>query len=442
MEGLPPDEELPPAPKIKGLKLRVTLKGIKTRTYKNGSTNERGPAIVAAMVKAGYSAEQAAAYLLTATTGFEACKDWAQNGPRRTVERAVQDGIAKAQTGRKPNGAWDIKSLHDVERRDVDWLWYGYLARKETTMVEGDPVGGKSWVLQVVSAYACDGRMRELPSQNRMRSHKGRLKVLAFGADNSIDTITKARLEWAGCENQQNYFQKEEPFSIETEYDNVVAAVKKTGADIVIFDIVNYYLAGVESSKPDIAVVLGLFKQLASVCNCAVILVRWMTKGKGDRKAIQLGQGNMAFTGIVTIQILVTKLEMEATEENKNRKRHAFAVTKCRVGQEAPPHDFFIEKHPTLKDIDRAVTIFGEYLDDVTADDLMGKQGRPADLLQDAERFLKRELADGAVDRDALLKKADTHHHSEATIRRAAKMLGVIKSGAKGQKGKSQWSLP
>ncbi len=354
----------------------------------------------------------------------------------------MQNALATAQGKGKPNGAWDIKSLGDIPRRNVDWLWFPYLARKETTMVEGDPVGGKSWILQVVAAHACDGQMQELPSLASERSHKGPLKVLAFDADNSIDTITKARLEWVDCKNQHNYFQKEEPFSIEKDYDKVVEAVKRIGADIVIFDIVNYYLAGAESSKPDIAVVLGLFKQLASECNCAVILVRWMTKGKGDRKAIQLGQGNMAFTGIVTIQILVTKMEMEQTEENKNRKRHAFAVTKCRVGVEAPPHDFYIEKAPTLKDVDRAITTFGDYLDDVTADDLMGKEGRPAEPSRDAKRFLKCELADGPVDRDALLEKADLRNYSERTLQRAANELGIIKSGAKGKKTKSQWSLP
>jgi AAA domain len=336
---------------------------------------------------------------------------------------------------------WDIRQLSEVERRSIDWLWYPYLARKEVTMVEGDPAAGKSWIIQVVGKYACDGELRKLPSPDSSRSYKGFVKVLAFDADNSIDTITKARLEWADCEHPENYFQKEEAFSIKTNYQKVAKAIESTGAEIVIFDIVTYYIRG-DSSKPDIATELQCFKKLAREHNCAVILCRWLTKARGDGRAIQAGQGNMAFTGVVSIEMVISRMPGE--EDNLKNRRRVFGVSKCRVGVEASPHDFYIKTSPTLKDPDRAVTEFGQYLDNITADDLTKSPkdgGRPDDVREVAKEFLRETLRDGPVEGRRVERMASARNVSLSTLRRACDEVGVDKSKAAGQKGVSKWSL-
>ncbi len=93
---LPPDRELPPPPKIKNAALLKALNRIRTKTYNNGSTNERGPAIAGKLMKQGFSPEEAAAHLLTGDTGFEQCRDWAQNGRAGCAECAC-DGPGEGE---------------------------------------------------------------------------------------------------------------------------------------------------------------------------------------------------------------------------------------------------------------------------------------------------------------------------------------------------------
>jgi len=140
---------------------------------------------------------------------------------------------------------------------------------------------------------------------------------------------------------------------------------------------------------------------------------------------------------------VISKMPGEEGDDPKN-KRRVFGISKCRTGIEAPPHDFYIKAAPTDRDPDRAVTVFGEYLDGITVDDLTKsakEAGRPPDALEAAKNFLRDVLDDGPVEGWRVETMSDARKISRATLRRACKELGVEKSGAAGQKGKSMWQI-
>jgi hypothetical protein len=371
--------------------------------------------------------------------------EWARRVDQRQLDRVWQKSHPDARSewreekyGAKkaPPSDWqdDFKRLDEVVRREPDWIWHSYLARSEVTILQAPPGFAKSFLLQTVAKHACDGEMQELPSPRQEASADGELTVLAFDADNSVDTITRARLEWAGCKNMGRYIQKEEPFSIVENFDRVVASVRKYGADIVVFDVVNYYLVG-ESGKPDIARTVMLFKRLARECNCSVVLVRWLTKARGDGSAIHAGQGNIGITGNASI-------ELNLGTDPDEPSAYLLAHSKTRlVKKPVGALEVFITPMPTRGDPERARVEFGDYREGVTADDLMIKAGRPSDARETAKQILQEMLKDGPKEAEEIYQRGESRSVSPQTMRRAAKDLGVEMSGAKGQKERSVWSL-
>jgi hypothetical protein len=373
--------------------------------------------------------------------------EWARRVDKRQLDRVWQRSHADARAewrekkyrserkvGVQSDWQDDFKRLDQVERREPDWLWHSYFARGEVTIVQAPPGFAKSFLLQTVAKHACDGEMRLLPSPRQEASAAGQLTVLAFDADNSTATITRARLEWAGCKNMGRYIQKEEPFSIEDNYDRVVASVREFGADIVVFDVVNYYLVG-ESAKPDIARTVMLFKRLARACNCSVVLVRWLTKARGDGSAIHAGQGNIGITGNASI-------ELNLGNDPDTPAAYLLAHSKTRlVKKPVGALEIFITPIPLKNDPERARIEFGEYREGVTADDLMIKPGRPSDARETAKQILQEILKDGPKEAEEIYRRGEGRSVSPQTMRRAAKELGVEMSGAKGRTERSIWSL-
>jgi hypothetical protein len=307
-------------------------------------------------------------------------RDYKDEADQRQFKRGWEEAEKNIAEGKPDQSDWqdDFKRLNQVQRRDPDWLWHSYLARGEVTIVQAPPGFGKSLLMQTVAKHACDGEMQLLPSPRKEASAAGQLTVLAFDADNSTETITRARLEWAGCKNMGRYIQKEEPFSIQDNYDRVVSAVRQFEADIVVFDVVNYYLVG-ESGKPDIARTVMLFKRLARACNCSVVLVRWLTKARGDGSAIHAGQGNIGITGNASI-------ELNLGNDPDDPLAYLLAHSKTRlVKKPVGALEISIIPMPLKGDPERARIEFGEYREGVTADDLMIKPGRPSDARERAK---------------------------------------------------------
>jgi len=318
-------------------------------------------------------------------------------------------------------------SIEDVEEENINWVWKGRLARGELTIVEGDPGLGKSYLVQMVARHLCDGvPLPDMTADDRRSLKPG--KVLYFDMENSSGSVTKPRLVDNGLENTRNFFQDEGFFSIDDEEAKLAAeeAVKKHRPIMVVFDTLNTYIGKADTHKSSEAQqAMMWFRQLGRDYNCAVVVLRHLTKSSGKEKALYRGQGSIAFAGAARIMLTVG-LNPEDTEER------VVAVSKMNLT--APPKSltFRILGLPDTRDRkDRSRLEWGEVCD-LTADDILNvqKTGNDDSLVKKAIEFLDNVLGDGPVEATKVQTMADKRGISKRTLQRAAD--GRITSFKKG----------
>lgn len=359
---------------------------------------------------------------------------------RRELDKIINKKMRnKKVDDEKPKGdgyKFLMESMEDVEEENIDWIWYPYLAKGELTILEGDPGLGKSYLAQMVASHITDGR--QLPSVKKLDPVKG--KVAYFDIENSAGSVTKKRLKENGCENMKNFFQDEQPFSIDDHerLEDVFDAIERLRPKLVVFDTLNTYIGKADTYKSSESTqAFGTFREIAKRFNCSVLVLRHLTKSTKER-ALYRGQGSIAFAGLARVVITVGVVP----DDDDMR---AFAITKINVTKPPKAMSFRIVALPdTVQSQDRSKFEWGEFLD-MTSDDLISApiKGGTSDK-DDAGAFLKDVLADGEeVEFKRIEKMAEARSISTRTLQRAADELGIKKkSKGFGSKKISMWSLP
>lgn len=329
------------------------------------------------------------------------------------------------------------RALSEVEEETIDWIWYPYLARGELTILEGDPGLGKSYLAQMVSGSIIDGK--RLPSPKRTEPVKGR--VAYFDIENSSGTVTKKRMVANGFQNLNLFFQEEEPFSIDDEdtMDEIYDAIESLRPTLVVFDTLNTYIGKADIHKSsETQQAIGRFRQIAKRFNCAVLVLRHLTKSNRE-KALYRGQGSIAFTGMARVVMTVGV----DPEDADNR---VVAVTKINVTRPPRALCFTIQALPdTVRESDRSLFKWGEFVD-LTADQILTtatSDNAKGQEREEAKTFLTEVLSEGEVESTRIERMAEKKSISLRTLRRAADDLQVKKkSEGFGKSKKSYWSLP
>jgi hypothetical protein len=176
---------------------------------------------------------------------------------------------------------------------------------------------------------------------------------------------------------------------------------------------------------------------LAHETGAAILAVHHMRKSPGQ--AIHRGLGSIAFTAAAR-----SVLGVGADPSNPTSGRRLLVPVKGNLSAPAPVLAFGIR--PDLKGVPvvawEAGAVEGMDADAVLGGFTDGTPGPDADALNDAVEFLRAELADGPRPQDEIMQAAGKCRHSEKTLRRAKKMLGVVaqKSGF-GAAGEWRWTL-
>ena len=325
-------------------------------------------------------------------------------------------------------------TLDKVQRQNVDWLWYPFLARKELTIVEGDPGNGKSYMVQMIAAAVADGK--RLPSIKLHKAFQG--TVAYFDIENNVSEVTKARLEDNRCRHPEHYHQSTMFFSLDDEeaLDRVYEALEEVQPDLVVFDPVTLYMGGADTHKAaEVNQALSWFKDIAARFNCAVALVRHLTKNTTS-KALYRGQGSIAFAG--TARMVLTC--------GPHPEDEGMRVMKQTKNNLAPIPDALSYEIVGLKDrggyTDRSRFSWGDFLD-LHAEDILGPQKSKKDQKKPVVQFLHDFLGEGPCPSDTVLRAAAAKGINEKTLQRVSKQLGIVKHmRGKGKRRKSYWSLP
>lgn len=325
-----------------------------------------------------------------------------------------------------------LESMDDVKQEELDFIWYPYLARGEVSILEGDPGLGKSYLAQMVAGSIATGR--------RLMSYiKGKPKttgsVIYFDMENSAGSVTKPRLTDNGFEDfSGRYHVVQQPFSIDDEeaLDVIYEWCEQIKPSLLVFDTLNMYIGKADTHKAsEVAQAFAIFMQLARDFNCAVLVLRHLTKGGGA--AIYRGQGSVTFAGSARV-VMSVGVDPDDTETR------AMAITKMNFAKAPPALTFRIEERPK----GRSEFMWGEFvnlssqeiMDAAAASREEGKQGQG---IQDAMEFLETTITGKAVELDKLYRMGEKRSVSKKMIDRASSKMGVVK---KRKKGIESWVIP
>lgn len=353
----------------------------------------------------------------------------------KTLRIATRDGQRVRPDDHGPDvPRLSLKPLSKFKERDIEWLWYPYFARRELTIVEGDPAARKSFMIQASITDLLD-EVR-LPSRFK-ELQRNPQRVVLFDCENEGETVLRRRFRYMGLDAEDHVNVEEDPFSLTL--DNVDGIIEQLSEldplpGLIVFDtLTSYFDRWADTNKgSDVTQALQPFKRMAKELNAAVVLVRHLTKSPG--KAMYRGQGNISFVGKARIVIAVAQ-----DEEDKELSRMAVSKINNEIAPQAL--EFRVEDRSTLQKQNAFDFSWGKRVN-MTADQILNapaEPGRPSDEREHAKAVLGQLLSDGPVEAKKVISLADNHSVSERTLRRAAQELEVRKWQ---EDRKWYWELP
>lgn len=351
----------------------------------------------------------------------------------KTLHLATQDGKrVRRDDGRSDVPRLKLKPLDTFTEREIDWLWYPYLARGELTIVEGDPASRKSFMIQAAITDLLD--RQRLPSRFPKFQCSPETVVL-FDCENDGESVLRRRFRYMGLDRADSVLIEEDPFALTLDnVDGVIDQMRDAEPGLIVFDTMNdYFDRWADTNKGrDVTQALQPFKRMASELDAAVVLIRHLTKSPG--KAMYRGQGNISFVGKARIVIAVAK-----DEEDKELSR--MAVSK--INNEVAPNalEFRVMDRSTVTKRNAFDFVWGKTVE-MTADQILTaptEPGRPDREREHAKSVLLKILNNGPKESGEVFELAERESVTERTLRRAADELQVRKQQ---RDRKWFWELP
>jgi putative DNA primase/helicase len=328
--------------------------------------------------------------------------------------------------------------LSTVKEEQVRWLWQGRIPFGKISILEGDPDLGKSMVTCDLVARVTTGRPfpgAQQGPRNRA-SRLGRGVILVLAEDDLADTVVP-RLRAAGAnlakvkvitlprDDEGNLV----PITIPEDLNELRKGITEQRAKLIVFDPITAFLSKDINSHNDASVRQAMtpLAEVAQATGSAILLIRHLNKS-GDMKALYRGGGSIAFSGAARSVLTVN--------------RHPDDPANLRVlshvkGNLTSNHrqSIVYEVEADLEGI--PTVVWGDEID-LTADDIMKKADarKEAPARDDATDFLLDLLGDR---KEVLAKEAISLARdagiNERTLRRAAKVMGIVSTKVHNEKG-------
>jgi len=312
--------------------------------------------------------------------------------------------------------------MSDVEAQAVEWLWPPYIPLGKATMLDGDPGAGKSILTIEIASRISRGE--RLPGMSKSPTPA---TVLMLAMEDGAEDTIRPRLDASGADvSRVHLIDKELPLD-ESGVKGLKAEVVRLGAKLVIIDPLNSYLPDGVTSNDTTKVrrVINRLVSLAAETGAAILIVRHLNKGQGS--AIQRGAGAMDIIAGCRSGLMVGH---DPHDENKSILAHY----KHNLSKAGPSLAF------TVDDTDGKFTWLGT--SSLRADDLVAppEDADSRTAVEDALEFLRVTLADGPVLSAWVYSRGEKEKHSEASLKRAKKALGVrSRKAKKGEEHQGQW---
>ncbi len=210
---------------------------------------------------------------------------------------------------RSNGNAPTISSMDTIQSKTVDWLWYPYIPYGKITIVQGDPGEGKTTFVLRLAAMLSKGNCFTVNAQlDEVES----INVIYQTAEDGLADTVKPRLEEANADCSKILVIDDSEKALSLDDVRIEAAIKQTGAKLIIFDPIQAYL-GVNTDMNRANDARELTKRLGGIAErtgCAVVLIGHMNKGSGIKAAYR-GIGSVDFFAVARSVLLIGKVSTD-----------------------------------------------------------------------------------------------------------------------------------
>jgi hypothetical protein len=365
------------------------------------------------------------------------------NGQAQNGDGGRQDG------GAGDAGALITRRVSEIEAQPIKWLWRGRIARGKITILAGNPGLGKSLVTTSIAAVLTTGGRWPV---DRTECPVGDI-VFLTAEDDAADTL-RPRLEAAGADLDHVHIvegvitgyagdgtRQERMFSLTADIRALGQKLESLGdVAALVIDPITAYLGNVDSHKnADVRAVLAPLTGLASRHNVAIIGVSHLTKAAGPQALMRVN-GSLAFVATARATYLIAP-------DQDDKARRLFLPMKNNVGQDTTGLAFRTEGATVPSaagPVETAKVAWESEPVSITADEAMQTDAPPEEkgsALSEATRWVHLALVDGPVSAAKMYDTAKAEGIAEKTLKRATRLLGVVKEKS-GMVGGWAWSLP
>jgi hypothetical protein len=318
-----------------------------------------------------------------------------------------------------------LTRLADVQPESIRWLWPQRIALGKLTLIAGDPGLGKSFLTLDLASRVSTGK--GWPDDPATTYQPG--DVVLLSAEDDLQDTIRPRLDAAGADvncisaieavrdldGQGNPTERMPDLSRDVRHVEAELA-KLPDPRLVVIDPISAYMGNVDSHKnADVRGALAPLSQLASKHELAVVAVTHLRKGEGQ--AIHRTMGSLAYVAAARAAWAVTRDENDEArrlfvpiKNNLGNDRQGFAFKLDDTGRQAPAVSW--EAEPV----------------DMTADDAIGEASKPGPepkAREQAEQWLREQLADGPRPMKELEEQAEADGHSKGTLKRARREMPI-----------------
>lgn len=349
-----------------------------------------------------------------------------------TFERNRQ----KAELGRP---AVELLRGSDLTPEPINWLWPGWLPLGKLVLLAGAPGTGKTTTALSFAATVTAGR--SFPDGSLCPVGD---VLIWSGEDDPTDTLVP-RLIAAGADRDRIYFVgdadpqgKCRPFDPAADTEKLLEAARVLpNLRLVIFDPVVNAVTGNSHQNTEVRRGLQPLVDFAARVGAVLVGITHFAKGGAGLDPTMRVIGSVAFSAVARVVLVCAK-----NHDEEGTQRRILARSKSNLGPDDGGFTYSLEQVEALPGITASRAVWGEAVEG-NARELLAEPGDDDDLRpgEKAKQFLRDCLTAGLTPFKTIQAEAKEAGISLATLRRAAKSIGVrpVKGG---MEDVWYWSLP
>lgn len=301
--------------------------------------------------------------------------------------------------------------LADVTPRPASFLWRPYLPLGAVNLLVGDPGQGKSTLALHIAACVSAGRC--LPGEQGERSPR---RVLVLTAEDALAEVVRPRLDAGGADPERTFaIPGALRLSDDAGRQRLENEVHRRSPSLLIVDpLVAYCGSQTDTHRANqVRAIMAPLAELAQGHGMAVLAVMHLNKG-GSSRAIYRAQGSVDFVAAARSALLVGS-------DPDEPERRALCHVKTNGAKQGPALGF------RLADAGNGAARVEWTRDPPNVTRILGEPSEAETLsaLEEAQVFLRGELADGPRPSKELLEAAESEGISASTLKRAKAGLGI-----------------